>query len=63
MFGFTDASHAKEDLKWRSVSGYVFIVNGGAVSWSVKKQSIVALSTAESEYIAMTHAAKELLWI
>jgi transposase InsO family protein len=63
LYGFSDASHASPDLGWKSMSGYVFIINGGAISWSAKKQSVVALSTAESEYIAMTHATKELLWI
>jgi len=63
LFGFSDASHASEELGYKSMSGYVFVVNGGAVSWSAKKQSLVALSTAESEYIAMAHATKELLWI
>jgi hypothetical protein len=63
LVGFTDASHASEDLGYKSMSGYVFLLAGGAISWSAKKQSLIALSTAESEYIAMTHAAKELLWI
>ena len=40
----------------KSVSGYVFILNGGAISWSSKKQSCVALSTAEAEYISACHA-------
>ncbi len=39
------------------------MIDGGAISWSAKKQSIIALSTAEAEYIAATHAAKEVLWI
>jgi hypothetical protein len=63
MVGYSDASHAAEDLGWKSMSGYVFLVAGGAVSWSAKKQSLIALSTAELEYITMTHATKELLWI
>jgi hypothetical protein len=35
----------------------------GAVSWSSKKQYIIALSSTEAEYIAQTHAAKEALWL
>jgi hypothetical protein len=38
-------------------------MDGGAVSWSSRKQELVTLSTAESEYLAATHAAKELLWL
>ena len=60
---FVDASHASKDLLWKSMTGYIFLIAGGAVSWCAKKQELVALSTAESEYIAMTHAAKELIWI
>jgi hypothetical protein len=63
LIAYTDASHGSEDLKWKSMSGYAVVLHGGAVCWSAKKQTVVALSTAESEYIAMTHAAKELIWI
>ena len=46
-----------------AVSGYAFIINGGAVSWSAKHQSIILLSTTESEYVAATHTAREALWL
>ena len=36
---------------------------GGAVSWGSKKQSAVALSSMEAEYIAAAHAAKEVVWL
>ena len=39
------------------------MLNGGAISWSSKKQSVVALSSTEAEYIGITHAAKEAIWI
>eukprot|EP00253_Pinus_taeda_P026152 PITA_26152 len=42
----------------RSTSGYFFNLFGGAVSWMSKKQSVVALSTTEAEYMAATHASK-----
>ena len=38
-------------------------MNGACLAWSSKKQSTVALSTTEAEYIALTHAAKQLTWI
>jgi hypothetical protein len=46
-----------------AISGYTFILNGGAVSWSTKRQEIISLSTTESEYIAATYASKEALWL
>ena len=45
------------------ITGYAFLINGGAISWSSKKQEIITLSTAESEYVAATHAAKEARWL
>ena len=39
------------------------MVDGGAVSWSLKKQELVTLSTTEAEYMAATHAAKEAVWL
>jgi hypothetical protein len=60
--GYSDADFANgEDRK--SISGYCFVMNGGAISWKSKKQGLVAMSTAESEYIALGEAVKEALWI
>ena len=47
----------------KSISGFVFTCNGGAVSWKRSKQSITADSTTEAEYIAASDAAKEAVWI
>ncbi|KAL5478632.1 hypothetical protein ACEPAI_2818 [Sanghuangporus weigelae] len=60
--GFTDADRSMQEER-RAISDYVFILNGGAISWYSKTQEIVSLSTAESEYIAATHAAKEAIWL
>jgi len=60
--GYCDADWASQHHR-HSISGYVFMVDGGTVSWSSKRQPIVALSTTEAEYIAVTHATKEAVWI
>ena len=58
---FLDADWANNSDQ-KSISGYVTIIAGGAVAWSSKKQQTVTLSTAEAEYIATTHVAKQVLW-
>jgi len=62
LVGFVDADGASQEHR-RAISGYVFVVDGGAVSWSSKKQELVTLSTTEAEYVAATHAAKEAVWL
>ena len=49
------------DLK--STSGYTFQMSGATVSWRSKKQTCVALSTSEAEYIALSAATREALWM
>jgi ribonuclease HI len=60
--GYTDADGASQEHR-HAISGYAFLIDGGAVSWSSKKQELVTLSTAEAEYVAATYAAKEALWL
>ena len=47
----------------KSVSGYWFKVNTGIVSWSSKEQSTNAFSTAEAEYVPISSAVKESIWL
>ena len=61
--GFSDADWAGDVSDRRSTSGYVFCMCGGAISWRSKKQDSVALSTAEAEYIALSSAAQESVWL
>ncbi|GKF94959.1 hypothetical protein Tco_0284659, partial [Tanacetum coccineum] len=51
----------KDDTK--SQTGYIFILNGGAVDWKSSKQSTTTMSTIEVEYIAASEAAMEVVWI
>ena len=61
--GYTDAGFQSDLDDFRSQSGFVFCLNGGAVSWRSSKQDTVANSTIEVEYIAASDAAKEAVWI
>jgi hypothetical protein len=62
LVGYTDADGASQEHR-HAISGHAFLIDGGAVSWSSRKQELVTLSTAEAEYVAMTHAAKEAIWL
>ncbi|GKA05065.1 hypothetical protein Tco_0684185 [Tanacetum coccineum] len=57
--GYYDASWQTDKDDSRSQSGWVFLLNGGAVTWKSLKQDIVVDSTCESEYIAACEASKE----
>ena len=61
--GFTDADMAGDLDSRKSTSGHLIIFAGGAISWQSKLQKCVALSTTEAEYIAVTEACKEVLWM
>ena len=55
--------HKGEDNNATSQTGYVIKIDDVPIAWSSKKQSLTALSTTESEYIALSQAMRELLWV
>ncbi|KAE8688623.1 hypothetical protein F3Y22_tig00110962pilonHSYRG00058 [Hibiscus syriacus] len=59
--GNVDSDYAGDLDKSKSTTGYVFKVDGGAVSWVSKLQSVVGTSTTEVEYVAATQASKEAI--
>ena len=61
--GYTDANFMTDPDDFKSQSGYVFILNGGAVDWKSSKQKTVVDSMTEAEYVAASEASKEVVWI
>ena len=60
---FVDADYGGCKDTCKSTSGYVFTMAGGAVSWSSRRQTTVALSTVEAEYVAMSRCAQQMVWM
>jgi hypothetical protein len=60
---FCDSDWGGDTKTRKSTYGYIFCMAGGAVPWSSKKQSAVALSSTESEYVGFSLAAKEAVWL
>jgi len=57
LMAFSDSDYVGDQDDRRSTFGYVFMLNGGAVGWSLKKQPVVSLSTIEAEFISAAHCA------
>jgi hypothetical protein len=62
LWGFVDSDWAGCPDSRRSTSGYTLMLNGAAVSWKSKRQSVVALSTAEAEFIAASSMVQEVIY-
>lgn len=63
LLGYTDADWAADAHDRRSTTGFVFYLGGTPVTWCSRKQPTVALSSTESEYMAITEGAKEAVWL
>jgi len=62
LHGFVDSDWAKSQDR-KSIGGYAFMLGNAAISWSSKKQTLVAQSTKEAEYTAFNEASREALWL
>lgn len=61
--GYTDSDMAGDVDTRKSTLGYLIILLGEAVAWQLRLQRCVALPTTEEEFITITEAFKELLWM
>jgi hypothetical protein len=63
LSGYTDADWAGSVVDRKSTSGCCFSLGSAMISWQSRKQSSIALSTAEAEYIAACSASCEAIWL
>jgi hypothetical protein len=61
--GYSNANWVTSVGDNKSISGWIFTLGGGAISWASKKQSCISHSTMESEFIALVSAGKEAEWL
>ena len=61
--GYTDADFAGDLTTRKSTTGFVFMFNGGPVSWASRRQRSIALSTTDAEFFAVSEGAREAIWL
>lgn len=61
--GYSDADWGANPIDRKSISGYAFLIGSGVIAWSSKKQAVVALSSTEAEYMAISYAARHAIWM
>jgi|UniRef100_A0A2N9FJA2 hypothetical protein len=63
LIGYSDTDWGSDLDEHKSTSGYAFLLNNGAITWSSKKQPCIALSTMEAEYITCSTTVQEAVWL
>jgi len=63
MKGYSDTNWVTDSNSIKSTTGYVFIFSGAAVSWKFCKQTMIAMSTMDSELITLDTTCSEAEWL
>lgn len=63
MTGYIDADWASNSVDRRSYTGMCFLLSNGVISWECRKQKCVALSSTELEYVGLSEACREELYL
>jgi transposase InsO family protein len=63
LYGYSDSDFAADLNNRRSTSGFIFLLNGGPITWKSKQQSLVTGSTHDAEYVGLAIASNEVLWL
>jgi hypothetical protein len=62
FYRYADAAYMNSE-DYHSTSRYIFIMNAGAITWGLCKQTIITLSSTEAEYITLSEAMHEAKWL
>jgi hypothetical protein len=63
LLAYADSDWANDSIERRSTSGFVVLLNGTPISWGSGLQSVVALSSCEAEYVALSECCRELAYL
>ena len=63
LVGYSDSDWGGDEEETKSTTGYVFYLGSTAFSWTSKKQAVVALSSCEAEYVALSSTVCEAIWL
>jgi hypothetical protein len=63
LYGYSDSDFAADLNNRRSTSGFIFLLNGGPISWKSKQQSLVTTSTLNAKYVGLANASYEVIWL
>ena len=63
IYGFTDSDYTMDPDTHCSISGAVFLLASGPISWSSRLQSSVSQSSTDAKYVASAEAVKEAVWL
>ena len=63
LLGYVDSEYAGDISIRKSTGGYIFMAAGVFISWAFRRQQIVILFSTEAEYVALTEALQEALWL
>ena len=63
LIGYSDSDFAADLNNRRFTSGFIFLLNGGPISWKSKQQLLVTSSTHDAEYVGLAIASQEVIWL
>ena len=63
LIACTDSDWASDPSSWKSQSGYFLKLAGGAISWTLRAQRTIMLSSTEAEYMALSDCSRQVVWM